>query len=105
MDLDINNPIILHNLACAQWLHSKKFYGVKIDSLSEEEKRYDYDNYIENYSKAISNFQKAIQAYEGFSESYTLDSGFVLKNKFSGLCLTSIGEICIENNDFEVRLI
>lgn len=104
MDLDINTPIILHNLACAQWLHSKKFYGVKIDNLSIEE-RQDYDNYIENYNKAISNFQKAIQTYEGFSESYTLDSGLALKNKFSGLCLTNIGEICIENNDFEVRLI
>ncbi|OMJ87590.1 hypothetical protein SteCoe_10681 [Stentor coeruleus] len=100
MDLDINTPIILHNLACAQWLHSKKYYGIDTRNLSTEE-RQDYNDYIENYNKAILNFQKAIQIYEGLSDIFTLNSGFVLKNKLSGLSLTNIGEIFIENNDFE----
>lgn len=82
------NPVSLHNLACAQWWHLLQYApddpseGKEIAKLFAKE--------------SIPNFAKAIQLFEGLDEPYKLEGGPTLNNHLSGLSLTNIAEVCIQ---------
>ena len=92
---------MFHNLACAQWLHARKFAEVDTSSLSlslQEEHKQATTDFIE----CIPNFQKAIQLFEGFPDTFSIESEVKLKNKLTGLSLTNLAEIYFEKLEPEV---
>lgn len=94
--------IVLHNLACAQWLHSRKFADTNAGSLSGELAE-EFQKATVDFIECVPNFQRAVQLFEGFSEVYTVESGLNFKNKMSGLSLTNIAEVYLEELKPEVK--
>jgi hypothetical protein len=97
-----NTCFVLHNLACAQWLHTRKFADMNIKDLNPELEE-EFKKATTDFIECIPTFQKAVQLFEALPEIYTVESNFSLKNKLTGLSLTNIAEVYQEKLEPEVK--
>ena len=96
-----NTCFALHNLACAQWLHVRRFKDTNPNTLNEELAD-EFKVATTDFIECIPNFQRSVQLFEAFPDIFTVDSELNCKNKLTGLSLTNLAEIYLEKNELEV---
>ena len=104
MDPEDNKGFVLHNLACAQWLHMRNLKDVNPTTLTDEIAN-EFMRASMDFIKCIPTFQRSIQLFEAFPDIFTAESGLICKNKLTGLSMTNIAEVYLEKNELEVMTI
>ena len=92
--------MVLHNLACGQWWHMEKYNFIE-ESMVDIQEKEEFNSAFEDFKSCVANFCNSIAAVEGLNEPFKIGKNSP-GNINSCLSLMNIGEVFIQNQQYEV---